>query len=107
MPLVSGSPGLSRAIAAILFMRTLLKRLKRFIYITVEAATLIGLTFVAAASYILRIIMARKKSKGGPPSAPGSPATQGADAKGPAPSRPASVAAPVMKKEADARPETS
>ncbi|KAK3309239.1 uncharacterized protein B0T15DRAFT_491767 [Chaetomium strumarium] len=108
MPLVSGSPGLSRAIAAILFMRKLLKKLKRFniIYITVEAATLIGLTFVAAASYILRIIMARKKSKGGPPST-GSPATQGADAKGPAPSRPASVAAPVMKKEADARPETS
>jgi hypothetical protein len=63
------------------------------VYITVEAATLIGLTFVAASSYIFRSIMARKKNNKAP-KAPGS-----------ASSAPKALNAP--KGETDTRPENS
>ncbi|KAK4245542.1 hypothetical protein C7999DRAFT_16273 [Corynascus novoguineensis] len=87
------------------------------VYITVEAATLIGLTFVAATSYLYRSVMARKKKSGAPkppqqltgststaPKAVTAP--KGTDAKGIAQPKPAVGAAPVMK-EADTRPEKS
>ncbi|KAL2169245.1 hypothetical protein VTG60DRAFT_6325 [Thermothelomyces hinnuleus] len=86
------------------------------IYITVEAATLIGLTFVAATSYLYHSVMARKKKTGAakPPQSTGSTsaaptaatASKGADAKGLAQAKPAAGAAPVMK-QADTRPENS
>ena len=83
------------------------------VYITVEAATLIGLTFVAATSYLYRSVMARKKKTGAPkpPQSTGSTPTApkavtGADAKGLAPAKPAAVAAPVIQ-EVDTRPENS
>ncbi|KAL2175899.1 uncharacterized protein P884DRAFT_204639 [Thermothelomyces heterothallicus CBS 202.75] len=86
------------------------------IYITVEAATLIGLTFVAATSYLYHSVMARKKktgaakapqSTGSTPAAPTAADTsKGADAKGLAQAKPAAGAAPVMKR-ADTRPENS
>jgi hypothetical protein len=87
------------------------------VYVTVEAATLIGLTFVAATSYIFRSVMARRK-KSGAPKPPQSAALtsstaskavtapNGADAKGLAQAKPAAVAAPVTQ-EIDTRPETS
>ncbi len=68
-------------------------------YITDEAATLIGITFAAATSYIVSSIMARRK-KTGAPKAPLSTSPTPADA------ATAVVAAPVMP-EADTRPETS
>ncbi|KAL2143009.1 hypothetical protein VTI28DRAFT_468 [Corynascus sepedonium] len=87
------------------------------VYITVEAATLIGLTFVAASSYLYRSVMAKKKKSGAPkppqqltgststaPKAVTAPKVT--DAKGIAQPKPATVAAPVMK-EADTRPEKS
>jgi hypothetical protein len=73
-------------------------------YITVEAATLIGLTFVAATSYIIRSAMARKKKSGAPKPPQSTP--QGSDAKGLAQAKPAAVTAPVIQ-EVDTRPETS
>ncbi|KAK4033263.1 hypothetical protein C8A01DRAFT_19761 [Parachaetomium inaequale] len=83
------------------------------VYITVEAATLIGLTFVAATSYLYRSVMARKKKTGAPkpPQSTGSTSTApkavtGADAKGLAPAKSAAVAAPVIQ-EVDTRPENS
>ncbi|AEO55802.1 hypothetical protein MYCTH_2299996 [Thermothelomyces thermophilus ATCC 42464] len=86
------------------------------VYITVEAATLIGLTFVAATSYLYHSVMARKKKTGAakPPQSTGSTpaaptaaaASKGADAKGFAQAKPAAGAAPVMK-QADSRPENS
>ncbi|KAL2127665.1 hypothetical protein VTI74DRAFT_10336 [Chaetomium olivicolor] len=86
------------------------------VYITVEAATLIGLTFVAATSYVYRSVMARKKKSGAPkpPQSTGSTssppkavtAPKGADVKSFAQSRPAAIAAPVIQ-EVDTRPETS
>jgi hypothetical protein len=61
------------------------------VYITVEAATLIGLTFVAATSFIINSVMARKKKSG---------AAKGTDAKGLAQAKPVPV-------ETDTRPENS
>lgn len=65
------------------------------VYITVEAATLIGLTFVAATSYIFRSVMARKRKSGAnKPTAPKQVTlSKGADAALPVPT--------------DTRPETS
>lgn len=74
------------------------------IHITVEAATLIGLTFVAATSYIVRSVMARKKKNASVK--PPQPTTASPDAKGLAQAGPATVALPVIE-EVDARPETS
>jgi hypothetical protein len=88
------------------------------VYVTVEAATLIGLTFVAATSYIFRSVMARRKKSGAPKPPQSTTSTSststskavtapnGADAKGLAQAKPAVVAAPVIQ-EVDTRPETS
>ncbi|KAL2159044.1 hypothetical protein VTH06DRAFT_2803 [Thermothelomyces fergusii] len=82
------------------------------VYITVEAATLIGLTFFAATSYLYHTAMARKRKTGAAKPAdstdststasPAATASKGADAKGPAQGKPASGT-----KKADARPENS
>jgi hypothetical protein len=64
------------------------------VYITVEAATLIGLTFVAASSYIFRSVMARKKNRGS--RAPPTGSTSSA---------PGALNAPKV--ETDTRPENS
>jgi hypothetical protein len=68
------------------------------VYITVEAATLIGLTFVAASSFIFRSVMARKKNN----KAPKPPGTQPT---GSTSSAPKALNAP--KGETDTRPENS
>jgi len=83
-------------------------------YITAEAATLIGITFVAATSYILTSIMARRKRSSAPKTpqsanpVPTDPkALTDVNASGLAQGKPAAaVAAPVMQ-EADTRPGTS
>lgn len=82
-------------------------------YVTVQAATLIGLTFAAASSYIFRSAMARRKKSGTPKSPQSTASTgsaptatkaatapQGADP-GSAPATPATI------QEVDTRPETS
>ncbi|KAK0716165.1 hypothetical protein B0H67DRAFT_666792 [Lasiosphaeris hirsuta] len=88
------------------------------VYITVEAVTLIGLTFVAAASFLINI-MAKKKKSGSavpkPPLTPGQQSGQKAiEAPKPAGAQgsvqkegPATVAPPVVKVPVDHRPETS
>jgi hypothetical protein len=67
------------------------------VYITVEAATLIALTFVAASSYIFRFIMARRKNRGFR-----APATRPT---GSTSSAPGALNAPKV--ETDTRPENS
>jgi len=95
------------------------------VYITVEAATLIGLTFVAASSFLVRTIMAKRKTnKAGlakPPTAPGlapsssqatmhkvTDATPGSSQQAGPQSTTAPVAAPPVVREIhDKRPEKS
>jgi hypothetical protein len=81
--------------------------------VTVEATILIGLIFLASASFIFLhcITMARKRKSGlpKPPQSTGPTpvaAPKGADANGSAPAGSAPVVAPVVK-ELDSRPETS
>jgi hypothetical protein len=91
------------------------------VYITVEAVTLIGLTFVAATSFIINTVMAKKRKSGSsttkPPQLPG--ATQqpkaatapaaAPDASGSAQQEggPVTATSPPVMKEIDARPEIS
>ncbi|KAK3324930.1 hypothetical protein B0H66DRAFT_107549 [Apodospora peruviana] len=90
------------------------------VYITVEAATLIGLTFVAATSIVYKSMMARKKKSGNaakspPPQPPPAPVkaaiepTKVVDLAGPVQSEASvtTVATVPMIEEADSRPETS
>lgn len=83
------------------------------VYITVEAATLIGLTFVAATSFIFRSVMARKKKTGAakPPQSTTTASKPAGlpkvtDGKGPVQAKPALPAPPVVE-QVDTRPETS
>ncbi|KAK3377513.1 hypothetical protein B0H63DRAFT_219990 [Podospora didyma] len=86
------------------------------VYITVEAVTLIGLTFVAATSLLINSAMAKKRkssTSAKPPQTPLAapkaaiePLPKVADAPGPSQEEAAIVALPVME-EIDNRPETS
>lgn len=89
------------------------------VYITVEAATLIGLTFVAATSLIINSIMAKRKksSNAAKPatSAPNPAPVKGAavdqkkvaDASGPLQGESSTSTLPPVIEEVDHRPESS
>ncbi|KAK3360386.1 hypothetical protein B0T25DRAFT_129046 [Lasiosphaeria hispida] len=89
------------------------------VYITVEAVTLIGLTFVAAASFLINIMAKKKKSGSTAPKPPLTPGQQSGQQKAVDTSKPAgaqgsvqkegpaTVAPPVVKVPIDNRPETS
>ncbi|KAK4097555.1 hypothetical protein N658DRAFT_489084 [Parathielavia hyrcaniae] len=81
------------------------------VYITVETATAIGLSFVAASSYIFHSVMAKRKKSGvskppQPTASASTSATSPVDGNGLAQAEPAVPAAPVTQ-EVDTRPETS
>ncbi|KAK4120981.1 hypothetical protein N657DRAFT_636040 [Parathielavia appendiculata] len=81
--------------------------------VTVEAATLIGLSFVAATSYFFRSVMARRKKSGAPKpfqaiasTSTAATTSNDANSNGLAQAKPAIVVDPATQ-EVDTRPETS
>jgi hypothetical protein len=76
-------------------------------YITVEAATLIGLTFVTATSFILRSVMARKKKSAAAKAAAAAAQQSATTPKPEADAQGQLVPAKPVIVEVDNRPETS